>query len=240
VNATSGNAGLVQTVTQGGLNSRVGGLPAFTTPTFQVPRTYAKNNVLAANFGTVFGIDPNLETPKITEFNIGIERELPHGIALEARFVHGQSSNLVRGLDFNQVRIFDNGFLTDFNRALNNLNLGLSANCTSGAGCQPLSVLNDPARFGPTAAALLSNATITNAIRAGTPGQLAFLYISSFGVGNTIGAACTVASPDCTTSTLVTGATTANFLWADNLRFGPVLHGQLASQAISRVRNSPF
>jgi phospholipase/lecithinase/hemolysin len=62
----------------------------------------------------------------------------------------------------------------------------------------------------------------------------------SFGIGNTIAAACTVASPDCTTSTLVTGATTANFLWADNLRFGPMLHTQLAGQAISRVRNSPF
>ena len=184
-NATSGNAGLVQTVTQGGLNSRVGALPSFTAPVFQVPRTYAQNNVLAANFGTVFGIDPNLETPKISEFNVGIERELPRGMALEARYVHGQSSNLVRGLDFNQVRIFDNGFLTDFNRALNNLNLGLSANCTSGAGCQPLSILNDSNRFGPNAVALLSNATITNAIRAGTPGQLAFIYLSSFGVGNT-------------------------------------------------------
>jgi hypothetical protein len=183
-NATSGNAGLVQTVIQGGLNARAGSLPSFTAPAFQVPRTYAQNNSLAANFGTVFGIDPNLETPKITEFNVGVERELPHGMAIEARFVHGQSSNLVRGLDFNQVRIFDNGFLTDFNRALNNLNLGLSANCTSGAGCQPLAVLNDPAKFSSSAVALLSNSTITNAIRAGTPGQLAFIYLSNFGVGN--------------------------------------------------------
>jgi hypothetical protein len=39
---------------------------------------------------------------------------------------------------------------------------------------------------------------------------------------------------------LVTDATTGNFLWADNLHFGPVLHGQLAGQAIARVRNSPF
>ena len=189
-NATSGNAGLIQAVTQGGLNARVGALPSFTAPVFQVPRTYAQNNALAANFGTVFGINPSLQVPKITEFNVGIERELPGGMAIEARYVHGQSSNLVRGLDFNQVRIFDNGFLTDFNRALNNLNLGLSANCTSGAGCQPLSVLNTAAfnspAIGLTAAQLLANSTITNAIRAGTPGQLAFIYLASALTGNSV------------------------------------------------------
>ncbi len=189
-NAASGNAGLVQQITQAGLNARATALPAFTAPTFQVPRTYAQNDALAGNFGTVFGVDPNLRVPMISEFNVGIERELPGGMAFEARYVHGQSSNLVRGLDFNQVRIFDNGFLADFNRAFNNLNLGLTANCTSGVGCQPLQLLNTAAfnspAIGLSAVQLLANSTITNAIRAGSPGQLAFVYIQSFLTGNAV------------------------------------------------------
>ena len=53
---------------------------------------------------------------------------------------------------------------------------------------------------------------------------------------------CTVAPPDCTTSTLTPGATVSptNFLWADDRHFSPVVHDQLASQAITRARNNPF
>ena len=62
----------------------------------------------------------------------------------------------------------------------------------------------------------------------------------NFGLANTTGSACAVPSPDCTTGTLVTGANTGNFLWADDRRFGPAMHNQLASQALTRARNSPF
>jgi len=61
-----------------------------------------------------------------------------------------------------------------------------------------------------------------------------------FGVASITAAACTVALPDCTTATLVSGATYSNYLWADDRHFGPVLHNQLASQAITRARDSPF
>jgi hypothetical protein len=188
-NATSGNAGLIQQVNLAGLNARVGALPTFTTPTFQVPRTYLDNNALAGNFGTVFLVDPDIRVPRVSEFSVGIERELPWQMALEIRYVHGQSSNLVRGLDFNQVRLFDNGFLADFNRALNNLSLGLGANCTSGTGCQPLQLLNTAAFNSPlglTAAQLLANPSITNTIRDGRPGDLAFTYLATFRTGNSV------------------------------------------------------
>lgn len=59
-------------------------------------------------------------------------------------------------------------------------------------------------------------------------------------LNNTTDAACTVPLPDCTTATLVSGANYGNYLWADDRHFGPALHNQLASQAISRARNSPF
>lgn len=62
----------------------------------------------------------------------------------------------------------------------------------------------------------------------------------SYGVSNISDAACAVAPPDCTTSTLVTGAFSNTFLWADDRHFSPVLHNQLAGQAITRARNNPF
>ena len=62
---------------------------------------------------------------------------------------------------------------------------------------------------------------------------------SSFGVNNTTAAACTVAPPNCTTSTLVIPEATS-FLWATDRVFGPLFHNQLANQAITRARNNPF
>jgi len=57
---------------------------------------------------------------------------------------------------------------------------------------------------------------------------------------NITDAACTVALPDCTTSTLVPGANSGNYLWADDRHFAPVLHNQLGSAAITRSHNNPF
>ncbi len=121
-NALSGNAGLTQQVSRTNLNQRLSTFAnPVTAPAFQVPRTYAQNNALAGNFGTVFAINPELEVPSLLQYNFGIQRELPWKMALEIRYVGNKSDNLVRGLDYNQVNIRSNGFLTDFNRAVNNL-----------------------------------------------------------------------------------------------------------------------
>jgi len=70
---------------------------------------------------------------------------------------------------------------------------------------------------------------------------------TGYGLVNTNSAACTVALPNCTTSTLKkvpdsgsVDATSSNFLWADDQRFGPSAHGQLGTMAASRAVNNPF
>lgn len=189
-NALIGNAGLtIGRTTQG--NFRIPTAPTFTAPALQVPRTYAQNNALAANFGTVFAIDPDLKVPSTDEINIGIEREIGWKTAVEARYVMGRSNNLVRGLDFNQVRIFDNGFLADFNRARNNIVRygNAQVNCVVSVArpdCQPLQLLNQ-APFNTSAFGNpLAFTNTINPIRAGDAGQLAFVYLSTFGVGNSV------------------------------------------------------
>ena len=62
---------------------------------------------------------------------------------------------------------------------------------------------------------------------------------SSIGVTNTTDAACAVAPPACTTATLVNPQATS-YLWATDRHFGPLMHNQLASDAITRARNNPF
>jgi hypothetical protein len=198
--ALASNLGLTQTVTLNNLSGRLSqGAPAFTAPTFQVPRTFAQNNALSANFGTVFGIDPNLQVPMTQEWNIGIQRELGFQTAFEIRYVGGMSDNLQRALDFNQVEIFNNGFLADFLRARSNLELATARNAAEAAagvpaanrtpisgafnsavtGSQQLTVF--PTLGGTGAAtANLNNATVINLLRLGEPGQLAFTYINTF------------------------------------------------------------
>ncbi len=178
-NALSGNQGLIQGVSLTNLNLRAReGSPAFTTPPFQVPRSFALNNELAGNFGTVFGIDPNLKVPMTQEWNFGIQREMAFQTVLELRYAGAKSDNLLRALDFNQVQIFNNGFLTDFERARRNLSQFNNPACTAATaaatGCEVLTVF-------PTieAGGLLGNGTIRSLISSGQPAQLAFIYLAN-------------------------------------------------------------
>ncbi len=179
-NALSGNQGLTQGVSLTNLNLRAaGGSPAFNTPPFEVPRTFALNNELAGNFGTVFAIDPDLRVPMTQEWNFGIQREVGFQTAIEVRYVGGKSDNLLRALDFNQVNISNNGFLADFERARRNLASFGNPACTTATsaatGCEVLTVFPSIEAGG-----LLGNGTIRSLISSGQPGQLAFIYIANF------------------------------------------------------------
>ncbi|MFT3744272.1 MAG: carboxypeptidase regulatory-like domain-containing protein [Pyrinomonadaceae bacterium] len=195
-NALAGNAGLSTTLTSGSINGRLTSPFTFTAPAgVTFPRTYAQNNTIAANFGTVFAIDPDLEVPGSHEFSLGVQREIGFQTALEVRYVHSRTTNLVRGYDLNQLKISD-AFLADFNRARNNIRLyGTgNVNCVVAVAtplCQPLSVLNSPALFtgSPVIGATQNPLQFTNTttpIINGTPADLAFAYVSTFRIGNSV------------------------------------------------------
>ena len=61
-----------------------------------------------------------------------------------------------------------------------------------------------------------------------------------YGFTNWTDVACTTALPDCTTATLVSGATATTWLWADDRIFGYGGHRQLGILATTRARNNPF
>lgn len=180
-NAAAGNSGLgttgvnaINPVTGNtALNARLNGLPPITSPGVPVvPRTYAQNNTAAFGFfGTVFAIDPNIQTPKVQEYNFGIQREFGAN-AIEIRYVGGRGDNLWRSIDYNQIDIVGNGFLADFNRARANFLLTGNPSCTT-AGCQALTVFPNLVAGGS-----LANAANRNQLVNGTPADLALNYVS--------------------------------------------------------------
>ena len=189
-NALLGNQGLnfgasaINTATgTTALNDRLGGtITAVIPPTFLASRTYAQNNTAAfSNFGTVFAIDPNIQIPRVAEWNFGYQREFGN-YAVEVRYVGSWSDNLWRSIDYNQIDIRDNGFAADFNRARSNLLIcRTTAGCTTGGaynaavpGSQVLTVFPSLGSGG-----LLTNSTITAQLDAGTPADLALVYVQN-------------------------------------------------------------
>lgn len=186
-NALLGNQGLNlaanafnSTTNTTALNDRFGAVTPIPAPTFVASRTYALNNAAAGLQGTVFAVDPNLQSPRISEYSFGVQREIGWNTALEIRYVGSRSGNLLRGVDYNQVIILENGFAADFNRARNNLLLcNATAGCTTGGnynaaipGSQVLTVYPNLGSGG-----LLTNATITGQLISGTPADQAVTYI---------------------------------------------------------------
>ena len=193
--SVGGNAGLQSGVTQDmtGTVSGGGRIP-LNIPTFKMPRTI-EDNLTLSQAPTLFTTEFNLKTPYAEQWNFGIEREIFKDTALSIGYVGNRGVQLTRGLDTNQVVIFQNGFLTDFLRAQSNC--ALQGATLSGAGTplekctdarfnaaipgsQPLTIF--PLLGHPTAAnrgGNLRDATILNLIKQGQVGELVSNYLNA-------------------------------------------------------------
>lgn len=170
--ASFGNDGLSTTITDNEVAGNISSPSTISAPTFAVPRP-TRQSFIENPVSALFAIDPNLRTPYVQQWNIGIEREVFRNTALEVRYVGNRGTKLTRAIDLNQQRIFAGGFLEDFQRAQFNI-----ANCAgrpnpTAAQCpgrQPLQVLP---KFGPFAF------FTTTPIRTGQPAQLLDFYIQN-------------------------------------------------------------
>lgn len=132
-NAGNSNVGLGRTgssaqqtingVATANINARLTSLPPINPPAFITPpRSFLQNNTAQfGNFGTVYAIEPDIQTPRVSQYSVGIQREVGFQSVIELRYVGSYSKNLLRAIDINQIDIRNNGFLTDFNRAAANL-----------------------------------------------------------------------------------------------------------------------
>src|SRR5215472_10299878 len=86
---------------------------------------------------SVNAFDPNLRTPRVQSWSAGIQREFGHDTVLEIRYVANHATGLWRQDNLNEVNIFENGFLNEFNSAVNNLSIFTAANPNCGKGSNP-------------------------------------------------------------------------------------------------------
>ena len=200
--AVGGNAGLQSTNTittlsgtlSGGILNCPGTPPVCTgfsqvpIPAFKVPRTLLDQLTLSQS-PTLFTTEYNLKTPYAEQWNFGIEREVFRDTAFSIGYVGNHGVQLTRGLDTNQVVIFQNGFLQDFLRAQANcIAQGATLpgpgtpleKCTNASfnsaipGSVPLTIFP---RLG--SGGLLTNGTILNLIKQGEVAELAATYVGA-------------------------------------------------------------
>ncbi len=86
---------------------------------------------------SVNAFDPNLRTPRVQSWSAGIQREFGHDTVLEIRYVANHATGLWRQDNLNEVNIFENGFLNEFNNAASNLNIFVGANPNCGKPPNP-------------------------------------------------------------------------------------------------------
>ena len=138
------NPGLIQTAANntptGVLTS--GGIP-LAAPAFKMPITDRDNILVNTNNG-LFAFDPNLKIPYVQQWSIGFEREISKNMAFEVRYVGNHMIRGWRANNFNEVNIFENGFLQEFLNAQKNFAArGSTTSFAPGcAGCVPTPILD--------------------------------------------------------------------------------------------------
>ena len=160
------NPGLIQTATNvvptGVLTS--GGVP-LGTPTFKVPITAAENFAISSSNG-LWAIDPNLRTPYVQQWSFGIEREITPNTAIEVRYAGNHAIKIYRAVDYNEVNIFENGFLQEFLNAQKNLAARGGTSFQPGpAGTVPLPILSTLFAGLPAGSAFTSSTFINNLLQ---------------------------------------------------------------------------
>ncbi|MGE0128264.1 MAG: hypothetical protein AB7U82_09305 [Blastocatellales bacterium] len=173
------NPGLIQTAAN---NVPTGVLTAagvpLTTPTFRMPITDAANFAINNNNG-LWAFDPNLRTPYVQQWSFGIEREIAPNTAFEVRYVGNHAVKIYRAINYNEVNIFENGFLNEFLNAQKNLAAnGGSSFAPGAAGTVPLPIFAT-LFAGLSAGNGYGNATLINNLTNNNVGAMAFTMANS-------------------------------------------------------------
>ena len=176
-NSVATSNGLQFGNTVSNMTSLLSSNPTVPAPTYKVPRTLADNYAITTTAATGMP-DPNLVTPYVQQWTIGIEHDFK-GTVFSAKYVGNRGTDLLRAIDYNQVLYNANGFLGDFQRAQSNAALSQAAGgAYNGSynsaipGSQQLTVFPQLYNGGN-----LSNTTIQNYIKTGQVGELANTYM---------------------------------------------------------------
>ncbi|MDE0125956.1 MAG: TonB-dependent receptor [Bryobacterales bacterium] len=187
-NAAAANSGLEGETVLQNLDAFLSDGPVeIEAPDYAVPRTVSQNQITDP-FTAVFGIDPNLRVPYVQQWNFGLQHEVGWKTVLEARYLGNKGTKLLRGFDYNQLIVRENGFVDDVRRA--QTNGFLSQDATGGfnpafnpaiEGSQELKVFPLLPNGG-----FLGFPIIQQLIRRGEVGTLAQIYVTNGLVGDQV------------------------------------------------------
>ena len=82
-------------------------------------------------------VDPNLRSPYVENWYFGLQRQLPGNTVAEVNYVGNHTVHMWMNYDLNEVNIFENGFLSEFQTAQANLAAYQLANptCQANGNC---------------------------------------------------------------------------------------------------------
>ncbi len=123
-------SGRLTPLTQGGTGTFQPGSLTFGSPLPAynlTPATYATTVPASALWGNTFwAMNPDIRMPYVQQWNVGIQRQIGSGSAVELRYVGNLSLHEWLSYNINEVNIFENGFLPEFRNAQNNLRINQS------------------------------------------------------------------------------------------------------------------
>ncbi|MEW5982628.1 MAG: carboxypeptidase regulatory-like domain-containing protein [Acidobacteriota bacterium] len=201
------NPGAIITVSRNAALGNLGTLPLLFRETNRLgPPPFAETPVYPMTdvvTGDINLFDPDIKVPYADSYTVGLQRALGRSMAVEVRYVGTRSRDGWANLNYNEINIFENGFLSEFRAAQANLQANIAAGRGSnfryygpGTGTSPLPIMlayfsglsaanaGDPARY--TSANFASN-TFLNPLAMFNPNVFSFasnLYTNASLRGN--------------------------------------------------------
>ncbi len=133
-NSLSGGRGLTQTGTAtNGVQFTPGSLD-LRSPVPAIPVFPAKfgfpiaQNAFSAPVGGNY-VNPDLKSPYVQNWSLGIQRQLSKNIMLEVRYVGNKATHMWHRQNLQETNIFENGFLNEFIQAKKNLDIHVANRC---------------------------------------------------------------------------------------------------------------
>ena len=104
-----------------------GTLPALTTSSPNPYQADVYESTEAFSGSSFLTFDPHIKQPYVESWTVGIQRSLSTNNVLEVRYVGNVAKKQWMAVNYNEVNIFENGFLKDFQAAQTNLAASIAA-----------------------------------------------------------------------------------------------------------------
>ena len=146
------------------------------------------------NFWGAAGMNPHIRQPYTQQWNLGVQRQIGQNNVIEVRYLGSRSVHEWINQDPNEVNIFENGFLNEFQNAQTNLAInatnGISSFADNGFSGQKALPIFDAAFAGQSSGGTgvplsdYGNSTYIIMLQQGNVGSLAGTLAGPFGAPN--------------------------------------------------------